>query len=343
VGTRRQNVLRFVPGKGTLLTGDAFTRAVAAETDERGRATMRFGDDVNGMAPADESFIGTTYRIGVGRAGMVGAEALTHVIPQPVSSVLERLASPGTPPPTANVDIVEVRNPLAAWGGVDPEPVEEVKRLAPDAYRAVPMRAVTEADYGAAAELLDEVQRAVATFRWTGSWHTVYLTVDPRGTTALSPELRARVLDHVARYTQTGYDLELNAPIYAALELEIHVCADREHFRTDVEAAVLRALSSRRFPSGETGFFHPDRFTFGEPLYLSALYAAIEDVDGVDSATVLRFSRTTDEDPVPTRPVTARNVDRGLIPAARLEVLRCENNPSLPENGLLRLVMGGGK
>jgi hypothetical protein len=343
VGTTRQTVLRFVPGKGTLLAGGAFTRAVAAETDERGRATMRFGDDVNGMAPADESFIGTTYRIGVGTSGMVGAEALAHVIPQPVTSVLWRLTSQGQPVPTANVDIVGVRNPLPAWGGQDPEAVEEVRRLAPDAYRAVPLRAVTEADYARATELLDGVQRAVATFRWTGSWHTVYLTVDPRGTSELSPELRARVLDHVARYTQTGYDLELNAPIYVALELEIHVCADREHFKTDVEAAVLRVLSNRTFPSGETGFFHPDRFTFGQPLYLSALYAAIEAVDGVDSATVIRFSRTTDADPAPARPVTARNVDRGLIPAARLEVLRCDNDPSLPENGTLRLTMGGGK
>ena len=343
VGTTRQTVLRYTPGKGILLTGDAFTRAVAAETDERGRATMRFGDDVNGMAPADESFIGTTYRIGVGRPGMVGSEALAHVIPQPVQSVLDRLRSAATPAPSATVDIVGVRNPLPAWGGVDPEAIAEVKRLAPDAYRAVPLRAVTEADYAAAAELLPEVQRAVATFRWTGSWHTVYLTVDPRGTSELSPELRARVLDHVARYTQTGYDLELNAPIYVALELDIKVCADREHFRADVEAAVLRALSSRAFPSGGTGFFHPDRFTFGQPLYLSALYAAIEAVDGVDSATVLRFSRATDADPVPARPVTALNVDRGLIPAARLEVLRCDNNPSLPENGVLRIAMGGGK
>lgn len=343
VGTTRQNVLRYTPAREILLTGTASTTAVATETDERGRATMRFGDDVSGMAPADESFIGTTYRIGVGRSGMVGAEALAHVIPRAVGSVFDRLTNPLVPPPTADVDITGVRNPAPAWGGIDPEPIGEVKRLAPDAYRAVSKRAVTEPDYAAAAQLLPEVQSAVATFRWTGSWHTVYLTVDPRGTTELSADLRARVLDHVARYTQTGYDLELNAPIYVALELDIKVCADREHFRADVEAAVLRTLSSRALPSGGTGFFHPDRFTFGQPLYLSALYAAIEAVDGVDSATVLRFSRATDADPAPTRPITAQNVDRGLIPAARLEVLRCDNNPSLPENGVLRVFMGGGK
>jgi hypothetical protein len=40
---------------------------------------------------------------------------------------------------------------------------------------------VTEEDYARAAEKHPEVRKAVATFRWTGSWHTVFLAIDPEG------------------------------------------------------------------------------------------------------------------------------------------------------------------
>ena len=68
-------------------------------------------------------------------------------------------------------------NPLPAVGGQDPESLEDVRQRAPVAYR-VQERAVTPADYAEVTERYPEVQRAAATFRWTGSWHTVFLTVD---------------------------------------------------------------------------------------------------------------------------------------------------------------------
>ena len=40
---------------------------------------------------------------------------------------------------------------------------------------------MTEADYAVVTERHPGVQRAVATFRWTGSWHTVFITVDRMG------------------------------------------------------------------------------------------------------------------------------------------------------------------
>jgi hypothetical protein len=306
-----------------LLDRDGFERVFAVETDDAGRATLRFGDDVYGMSPPDGAFVRATYRIGLGLRGNVGAEALRHLLKPDPGFLLP--------------DIVEVRNPLPAFGGADPEPIERVKRLAPEAFRAVSRRAVTEADYAAVAEQHADVSHARATFRWTGSWHTVFLTVDPKGRIGLDDMLRQSVLDWVERFTQTGYDLEIQPPIYVPLQLELHVCAKRGHFRAEVERAVLEALSA------EPGhFFDRDRITFGQPLYLSALYAAVEAVPGVDSVTALRFSRQRDDDPDPARPITVANVDRGYIAAGRLEVLELENDSSLPERGVLRLVMGGG-
>jgi hypothetical protein len=62
-----------------------------------------------------------------------------------------------------------VRNPLAASGGTAPEPLEEVKRLAPEAFRTDLRRAVVPDDYARLVTAhYPEVQRAAAARRWTG-------------------------------------------------------------------------------------------------------------------------------------------------------------------------------
>jgi hypothetical protein len=306
-----------------LLSCTALDRGFTVEAEDDGSTTLRFGEDSYGASPPNGSFVEATYRVGLGTAGNIGADALAHVL----------WTQPAAPPP-----ITEARNPLPAAGGRDPERLERVRQLAPVAFRMTRKRAVTEDDYARVAEEVEGVQRAVATFRWTGSWLTVFLTVDPQGTTEIDDSLRGRVLKHVYSRTQTGYDLDLQQPIYAPLDLELHVCVALGHVREDVEQAVLERLSSSR-----GSFFDPDQFTFGQSLFLSALYSAVEAVPGVDSVTALRFSRLRDDDPLPGRPLTAFNVGRGFIPAGRLEVLRADSDPSRPENGLVRLIMGGAR
>jgi hypothetical protein len=309
------------PARDGLFASDGFDQHFAVETDDDGRATLRFGDGIYGAAPPSGAQIEARYRIGVGNDGNVGQDSLVHLLEEGIE--LPRLEV--------------VRNPLPASGGIDPEPVERVKQIAPDAFRAKPMRAVNEADYGEVAELHPRVSRARATLRWTGTWHTVFLAIDPRGGGRLSARDREALLEWVARFTQAGYDLELESPRYVPLAIELQVCAAAGWIRTDVERAVLDALGS-----GRGGFFHPDRFSFGEPLYLSQLVAAVEAVVGVDSVTPLRFSRLYDDDPEPDRPATADHLERGSIEAERLEVLQLENDPSRPERGVLSLQMGGG-
>jgi len=58
-----------------------------------------------------------------------------------------------------------------------------------------------------------------------------------------------------------------------------------------VEAALLEALSSRTLPDGRRGFFHPDDFTFEQPVYLSRLYAAAQAVSGVRYVEIRTFQR----------------------------------------------------
>lgn len=309
-----------------LLRAGPFSPEFVAETTNDGGANIRFGDGVNGRAPATGSYVRATYRIGVGRAGNVGAETLRHLLFPPGSAV----------PP-----IDDLRNPLPATGGRDRETNDQVKVRAPVAFRSPQMRAVTAADYAEIAQRVPGVSGAVARFRWTGSWLTVFLIVDAKDRDELDAGLAERIADYVRRFTQAGYDLEVRPASYVALDLELFVCVAASRFRTDVEEAVSRALSSKRLPDGSLGFFHPDRFGFGQPLYLSALYAAVLAVPGVESVTARRFSRYLDDDPLPGRPLTAANVDAGLITVGEVEVLELLGDPSLPERGTLTITTGG--
>lgn len=314
-----------------LLDSNPFDRHFVVETRNDGKAIVRFGDGKYGMQPPDGSHIKVTYRVGNGAAGNVGAESLVHIV-QPSESF-----------PANWPKIKDVRNPLLAWGGTEPEKIEQVKLLAPKAFHAEQFRAVTEDDYAKAAEKHPEVDKAVATFRWTGSWHTVFINIDPKGRTDITKDLEARVRFHISRYKLAGYDIEIDAPRYVPLEIEMNICVARDHFRAHVKEAVWEALSNRELQDSQKGFFHPDNFTFGQALYLSEIYAAVEKVDGVDSAEVKRFICLHESDPEPNRPTTKRNMDRGYISMERLEIARLDNDPNFPENGILRLNMWGGK
>jgi hypothetical protein len=58
-------------------------------------------------------------------------------------------------------------------------------------------------------------------------------------------------------------------------------------------------------------------------------------VDGVESVTVVKFGRQGAADPKP--------LAEGRISFGRLEIARLENDPSVPDRGVFRLRMAGGK
>src|SRR5262249_13270121 len=153
-----------------------------------------------------------TYRVGNGVAGNVGAESIVHIVADAADLA----------------NITKLRNPLAAAGGVDAEDAASVRRNAPQAFRTQE-RAVTTSDYAAVAERNDAVQRAAATLRWTGSWHTVFVTVDPiAGTDA--GKLRGELAPVIDRYRMAGHDVDFDDPRYVSLEIGLHVCVKDDYF-----------------------------------------------------------------------------------------------------------------
>jgi hypothetical protein len=298
-----------------LLNSSSDADEFVAEIDNDGAATIRFGDDVHGRRPEPGMEFFAKYRVGNGRAGNIGADSLKHI--------------------ALNVpEIRSVGNPLPAQGGQDPESLEDVRQRAPVAYR-VQERAVTPADYAEVTERFPDVQRAAATFRWTGSWHTVFLTVDRSGGAALSEQFETDIRNHVERYRMAGHDLEVDEPRFVALEIDMHVCVVADHFRSDVERALFDVLSNRDLPNGRRGLFHPDNFTFGQPVYLSAVYAAAHQVIGVESVEVRTFQRLGVPD--------SAALESGRLDMDRLEIPRLDNDRNFAERGQLTISLGGGK
>jgi len=296
-----------------LLASDRFAPELTVEIEYDGTAFLRFGDDEHGQRPlADTQFV-ADYRVGNGVAGNVGREALAHAV--------------------TNATITEVSNPLPAAGGVEPESGDEVRRDAPYAFQ-VQERAVTEPDYAEVSERSREVQRAAATFRWTGSWHTVFVTADRFGGQAVDEGFETRLRAWLEKYRMAGYDLEVDAPVFVPLEIGLHVCVLPGHFRSDVATQVTTVLSDSVLPDGRLGLFHPDNLTFGQPVYLSAVLAAVHSVTGVQSVDVTAFQRQR-------QPQTSGLVS-GVLPMGRLEIARLDNDPSFPERGVLDLTFGGG-
>ena len=297
-----------------LLQSEPFDPYFVVETEDDGAATLRFGDNVLGRTPSQGSTPVATYRIGNGSAGNVGAEAIAYVV-------------------STQKGFRTVRNPLPASGGLEPESIGEVRLYAPQAFRTQE-RAVTEADYAEVAERHLDVQRAVATIRWTGSWHTVFVTVDRKGSEIIDEPFKEEVRTFLEQFRLAGYDLEVETPVFVPLDLALGVCTAAGYFQADVEAALLETFSNADLADGRRGFFHPDNFTFGQPVYLSQVVAAAMQVPGVQWVEVDRFQHWG--------ALAQGELQAGQIAMGRLEIARLDNDPNAPENGKIEFTMKGG-
>jgi predicted phage baseplate assembly protein len=298
-----------------LLSSDASDPDFVVEVETDGTTTLRFGDGTNGKTPASDTAFTSTYRIGNGIAGNVGADSLTYLA-------------------AGDARITGCRNPLPASGGTDPETADQIRRRAPQAF-LTQERAVTMQDYEATAESNPLVRQAVASLRWTGSWYTVFIAAEPQAAGqqtggTLTAVQQKSVHATVEARRLAGEDLQLDSPEYVSLEIALEICVDPDYFMRDVEQAVGQVLGSDK-----GGLFYPGNFTFGQSVYLSPIYAAVRAVPGVNAVNATTFQIQGVND--------STYLASGEIKLGPLEIARLENNLSFPDHGQLTLVMEGGK
>ena len=294
-----------------------------AVRDNTGYVSVRFGDGQAGRMPRPGEAIRIRYRVGIGEAGRVAADSLTQFTDR-------------------DARVRAVTNPFAAADPGEPQSLAQARLLGPRRLEQQE-RAVVESDYEAlaaggvqlAGARVVPVQ-AKARFRWTGSWTTVFVSLDLPGRVPLAqtPGLRAAFESLLSEKKLAGCDVRVEDARYAPLHVGLKVDVAPGYFardvRTAVEAALVGAPGRRTLP-----FFGPGRFRFGQPVYLSDLYATVAAVPGVLAVSVTRFKRFGGRYP--------DSEAQGFIPVGQLEVARCDNDASHPENGLAYVRTCGGR
>ncbi|WP_267221374.1 putative baseplate assembly protein [Dyella silvae] len=290
------------------------------EIDSDMQARLRFGDDEYGLRPVAGDDFSAVYRVGNGTAGLVGAGSIANVV-APLT---------GTLPP----GIQTVTNPLPSLGGIDPESIESVRQSAPAAF-LVQERAVTPADYAAVSLRNPLVSAASADFRWTGSWYTVFDTVDRPNGIAVDLPFTTSIRAWLERYRVIGHDLQVNAPSMVPLRIDMQVCVQSPWFRADIERELRLLFGTGTLTDGSDAFFNSNQHTFGETLYLSALYALAQSVPGVDAVDITRFERLYQP--------SSDGLTKWKLTFAQTEIPHCDNDPNYPGHGVLNLTVRGGQ
>lgn len=291
----------------------------AVETDENGAAVIRFGNGVgdrgNGRELPDGAVVRCWFQTGLGLDGNVGADRIQR---------FDAAAHPA---------VSAVRNPFDVTSGRAAEPRDEVLRSAPEAYRARQLRAVTLDDYVRRAEELPQVSRAAARYAWTGSWRTVQVAIDPLGGETLSRELRLEIERHLDAVRLIGEDLEIRPPRLVPLEIEVNVCVEPDTWPENVRAVLEQEFSDGYTPTGRLGFFHPDRWTFGQPLRASEILGRLHGVQGVEHAVAVSLKRFD----------AATAATDEILEVAPNEIIQVHNDRDHMERGTIEFVLQGGR
>ncbi len=309
--------------------GDHFV----VETDENRRSIIRFGNGRNGRELPEGAEVECTYQYGLPLDGNVGADRIIR---------FDKTTVIGNPPAPA-IQFRSCWNPFDVTNGVDREPVHEIIRRVPEAYRYHQLRAVTLADYIARAEKIEGVSRVAARYAWAGSWRTVRVTIDPEGTTELSYELRKQVAADLNAVRLIGEDLEIRAPALVPLEINVVVCVTPGFWWEDIKFVLEQEFSAGWTPDGRMGFFHTDLWTFGQPLYASQIIGRALQVKGVEHAVEQKTGSPPGD---PTISVSIKRWNSPFAPAESLtqlahnEIIMVMNDPNHQEKGSIKFSEG---
>jgi len=301
-----------------LIHSDGITdRHFVVETDEQLRTLIRFGDGTNGLALPDDATVTCSWLSGYGPEGNIGQDSLMN------------FDATGMP----DIALGTVRNPFDVTDGLAPESANVIRRRVPEAFLYEQSRAITLADYVARAKEVPGVSNAAALYMWTGSWRTVRVVIDPEGTTILSENLRAAVEQQLDAVHLIGEDVEVRAPEFVPLIIDVAVCISSDYWIDDVSPMMEQAFCNSYTPDGAAAFFNPDRWTFGQEVYASQIEGVLARIPGVEHVISIAMTRWWDQS------VTSSEVMR----IAPEEIVLVNNDPNRMEQGTISFTYQGGR
>lgn len=294
-------------------TGDDPHFVVEADEDEH--CVVRFGNGANGRELPDNAVVTCTYQTGNNNLGNIGADTLTRY---------DRLARPR---------IAACWNPCAIVNGTAPQSSAHIIRHAPVAYRLRQLRAITRADYEARVMEIGEVSHVKASYRWTGSWRTVRIAVDPRGSFELNTALCEKIGRYIDAVRLIGEDIEIRPPHYVPLQIRVTVCVHPDFWPEEIAPLLSAEFSDSILPSGVNGFFHPDQWTFGQCLHASEIMGRAQSITGINHVKSVDMKRM-DARGDGTQPV---------IVVAPEEIVMVRTDPDHRERGFVEFDLQGGR
>lgn len=217
-----------------FLDSTSADRHYTLEVDENDRATITFGNGINGAIPSGS--ITVDYKTGGGADGNVEAGA----IQRPDQSYTDSLANP--------VNIASVTNALPASGGADRETVEQIRFNAPESLRVL-NRTVAREDYEINARKVPGVARALmltSNERPAIEENTGHLHVIPDGGGLPTQTLKDAVYTQVTETFPNTLTFVVSVldPEYLTVDVQATVHLARGASAATVDAAIKANLAS---------------------------------------------------------------------------------------------------
>jgi hypothetical protein len=316
------NGVRVGAGRVTsLLRAPAEGFSVVVDHDDDAAPRLRFRTGVIGLVPPTQSVVGARYQVGSGADGAIAANTLTRLV---------RTGSPvGQPCVWAEVDQrVTARNLTPGEGGAPATPLDDVRRDAPEAYAAVPRRAVLVSDLPGFATQVPGVARAAARRTWSGSWPVGLVVVDT-DTAEVDQALDAAVTATLEGVRMAGTEVVALPATAIGLLVALTVCLTPA---TDPAEARARILATLR-PGRPGAVFAPAAHSLGTSVYLSTVVAAVAGVPGVDAVRVTEARRLSEP----------AGTNHEVIEIGPAEIAVCDDDAAAPDRGRIELSVEGGR
>jgi hypothetical protein len=239
-------------------------RVYVVRGDGDGRVTVTFGDGVTGARlPTGDANVSATYRVGTGLPGMLPARRLTLPMTRPLG-------------------LRSVTNPLPTGLAADPDPLELLRRNAPNAALALD-RVVSLTDYADFARATAGIAKASATWRLVDQVQVIELVVAGDAGQAVDQGARDALQDALAAAGDPHQRVVISdaEPVGFALSATLFTAPDRPP--GTVRAAATTALLAA---------FGFDARDLGQGVTASEVMAAAQAVAGVVAVTLNSFPPT---------------------------------------------------
>ena len=159
------------------------------------------------------------------------------------------------------------------------------------------------------------------------------IAIDPKGGVPLGDDRRRKLAGFLDAVRLIGEDLEIRPPLFVPLEIHVALCVAPDYWPQDLRFIIEQEFSSGFTPDGRMAFFHPDAWTFGQPLYVSQIFGRLEAIPGVEHILRISLKRWND-----LWPGSAE-----LIPVRSNEIILVKNDPDHMEEGFIDFDLRGGR